>query len=350
MTAYKKASAGTTVEVANRTVLHVYGLGTIKMNLDQPGTKTKPVKLVAVAYVPGLSWNLLSTYKTVEQWGKPRVYYKTKAVLGFPKEESLVFNFCPRKGLFSATGVRRIPGQGEALAVVAKAYDRVEVHRMLAHPSEEIMQKAAQAMGVATTGLWRSCEARMQAKAKRQAVQWIDGPGKTGSDGVGDKDLDVKPDEDESVGRRRAPQLDVQELELKQQPSSRERKQGIQEAPPDPEEETREAPPNPVEGTQEATPDPAEETRKAPLDPEEKTREAPPDPEETREAPSDCEEKTREAPSDHEEETWEAPSDPELETREALSDPEEETREAPPDPDKETRHAPSDSEEETKDK
>ena len=50
---------------------------------------------------------------------------------------------------------------------------------------------------------------------KRQAVQWIDGSGKTGSDGVGSEDLDIKPGEDESVGRRGAPQFDVQELELK---------------------------------------------------------------------------------------------------------------------------------------
>ena len=54
----------------------------------------------------------------------------------------------------------------------------------------------------------------MKAKAKRQAGQWIGGFGKTGSDGVGDKGLGVKPGEDESVGKRGAPQLEVQEQEL----------------------------------------------------------------------------------------------------------------------------------------
>ena len=88
------------------------------MNLDQPGTTTKPVKIIYVAYVPGLSRNLLSTRKAVEQWDKPLVSYKSKAVLGFPGEESLVFNFFPSKGLFYVTGVRRPPSQESALMIL----------------------------------------------------------------------------------------------------------------------------------------------------------------------------------------------------------------------------------------
>ena len=84
MTAYKKAPAGTTVEVADRTVLPVDGFGTVEVDLDQPGTTTKPVKMVFVAHAPGRPRNLLFTRKTMEQWGKLLVYYKTKAVLGFP--------------------------------------------------------------------------------------------------------------------------------------------------------------------------------------------------------------------------------------------------------------------------
>ena len=84
MTAYKTASPGTTVEVANGTILPVDGLGKVKVDLDQPGTTTKPVKMVAVAYVPELSRNLLSTCRAVEQWGKPLIYHKRKVVLAFP--------------------------------------------------------------------------------------------------------------------------------------------------------------------------------------------------------------------------------------------------------------------------
>ena len=332
MTAYKKAPAGTTVEFADGTILPVGGFGTVEGDLDQPGTTTKPVKMISDASVPGFSRKLLSTRKAVDQWGKPIVYNKAKTVLGFPGEESLVFNFCPRKGLFSAADVRRtpsqgtalgltaktveamrieetnqwgpcaavrgIPRQGTALAVVLKAHDMVEVHRELAHPSKEITQETAQAMGIATTGQWGFYEARLQAEAKRQTVLWVDGPDKTDRQGVGDEDRDVKPSEDESVGRRGAPQLDVQELELEQQPASLERNKKIQEAPPDPEE-----------GTQEARPDP-EGTQKAPLDPDEESRQAPSDrEEETRKALSDPQEKKQEAPPDPNEGTQEAPPD-----------------------------------------
>ena len=104
------------------------------MDLDQLGTTTKPVKMVADAYVPGLSRNLLSTCKAVKQCGKPLIYYKTKAVSGFPGEESLVFNFCSRKTLFYAICVRRIPGEGAALA-----------------------RKTTEAMRIKTPGQWGAC-------------------------------------------------------------------------------------------------------------------------------------------------------------------------------------------------
>ena len=129
--------------------------------------------------------------------------------MGFLGEESLLFNFCPHKEFFSAIGVRRTPShgaalglvaktaeamkkeatgrwgpcedvrgnprQGVALAVAAKVHDMVEVYRVLVHPSEEITQKTVQAIRIATTGQWRPCEMRLQGKAKRQAVQWIEG-------------------------------------------------------------------------------------------------------------------------------------------------------------------------------
>ena len=121
--------------------------------------------------------------------GKPLIYYKNKAVLGFPGEESLVFKICPRKGLFSATGARRIPRQEVALeanltenglvkiasrtALAMRAgtsRDVMEVHRMLAHPSEDLTRKTAEMMGIETTGQWGACETCYLAKAKRHAV------------------------------------------------------------------------------------------------------------------------------------------------------------------------------------
>ena len=69
----------------------------------------------AVAYVPGLSRNLRLILKTIEQLGKPLIYYKMEATLGFPGGESFVFNLCLRKGLFSAPGVIQISNQVVAL-------------------------------------------------------------------------------------------------------------------------------------------------------------------------------------------------------------------------------------------
>ena len=61
MSAYKKTPAGTTVEVADGTILPVDGFGEVEADLDQRGTTTKPpVKMASVMYVPGLSRNLLS--------------------------------------------------------------------------------------------------------------------------------------------------------------------------------------------------------------------------------------------------------------------------------------------------
>ena len=189
MSAYKKASPGTNVEIADGNILPVDEFGRIEVELNQSGNTTKMVKIDDVAYVPGLSRNLLSTVKAAEQWGKPLIHYRNKAVLGFPGEESLVFKFCPRKGLFSATGARRIPMQEVALEAnltenglvriasgtapamrAGVSRDVMEAHRMLAHPSEDITRKTAEMMGIETTGQSGACEICFQAKAKRHAV------------------------------------------------------------------------------------------------------------------------------------------------------------------------------------
>ena len=48
--------------------------------------------------------------------------------------------------------------------------DVMEIHRMLAHPSEDITRKTAEMMGIETTSQWRACETYFQAKAKRHDV------------------------------------------------------------------------------------------------------------------------------------------------------------------------------------
>ena len=169
MTTYKTAPAGTTVEVANGTIFEVDRFGTDEVDLNQSGSTMKPVKMVSVAYVPRLSRNLLCTCKPVKQWGKSLVYYKTKAILKFQGEESLVFNFWPHKGLFSVTSVKRTPSQGAALAVATKTAEAIRVETMgLCGGCADVRRSSSQGAALAlaakmaeamrtATGQWRSC-------------------------------------------------------------------------------------------------------------------------------------------------------------------------------------------------
>ena len=100
ISAYKKASPGTNVEITDGNILPVDGFGKTEVDLDQPGHTTKMMKMGDVANVPGLSRNLLSTIKAVEQWGKPLIYYRNKAVLGFPGENRLLSNSAPVRDCF----------------------------------------------------------------------------------------------------------------------------------------------------------------------------------------------------------------------------------------------------------
>ena len=97
--------------------------------------------------------------------------------MGFEGEESLVLNVCHRNGLLPATRVREIPSRevalgasiveagsartvaGAALVVATKYLNILKVHRMLAHPSEDITQRTADPMGIVTIGQWGSFEA-----------------------------------------------------------------------------------------------------------------------------------------------------------------------------------------------
>ena len=74
ITVYKKASPRTTVEAADGNILLVDGFGTIEVNLDQPGSTTKPVRMSAVAYISRLSRNLMSTLKSIGSKVVNRLY------------------------------------------------------------------------------------------------------------------------------------------------------------------------------------------------------------------------------------------------------------------------------------
>ena len=55
---------------------------------------------------------------------------------------------------------------GAARVVAAKAHRKKEVHRMFPYLSEGITRKTTEAMRIAKTDKWGSCEACLRAKAK----------------------------------------------------------------------------------------------------------------------------------------------------------------------------------------
>ena len=162
MTTYKKASPETVVEVAHGHILPVDGFGTLEVDLAQPGNTTKLVRMGAIVYVLGFSRNLLSTFKAVDKWKNTPIYYRIKAVLGFPGKEA--------RSKYGGGWASENRCAGVALAVAAKARNIMKVYYMLAHPSEGITQKTTEAMRITTTGQWGSCEACLQAQAKRDAL------------------------------------------------------------------------------------------------------------------------------------------------------------------------------------
>ena len=81
-----------------------------------------------------------------------------------------MFNFCPRKGLFSAIGVRRTPSQVAALALAAKTAEAMRIEatgqwgpcanvRRSSSQGTALMlaAKTAGAMRKETTGQWGPC-------------------------------------------------------------------------------------------------------------------------------------------------------------------------------------------------
>ena len=96
---------------------------------------------------------------------------------------------------------------------------------------------------------------------ERQAVQWIDGPKRTGSNSTGSDDRDMKSARDGIIVERRTQQLNVQELGQKQQLTLHEHE--TQEVFSEHEGEMQGAFSKPEQDTQEALSELEEETRQA---------------------------------------------------------------------------------------
>ena len=96
---------------------------------------------------------------------------------------------------------------------------------------------------------------------ERQAVQWVDGPKKTGGGGTGSDDRGMKSAGDGTIVERVTPQLNVKELEQEQQLTLHERE--TQEVFSEHEGDTQGAFSNLEEKTEEALSELEEETQEA---------------------------------------------------------------------------------------
>ena len=106
---------------------------------------------------------------------------------------------------------------------------------------------------------------------ERQAVQWVDGPKKTGGDGTGSDDRGMKSAGDGTIVERGTPQLNVQELGQGKQLTLHERE--MQDAFSEYEGETQGAFSKLQEETQEALSELEEETQEVFLEHEQEQQE-----------------------------------------------------------------------------
>ena len=214
MTAYQRAPAGTTVEVADKTILPVDGFGTVEVDLDQMGTTTKPVKIVSVAYVPGLGgtccppvkqWsngvNRSFTFKRRLFWGSrgtsclfstsgPARGYFPQQVLDGPRAKGQRWGWQQKRlRRWPGEGLRRCETEPEARGgdgggAESAWYGGGTPRACAPEPGDNA--KNGPGNEIATTSQWGSYEGCLQVKTKRQAVQWIDGLDKTGRIGADD--------------------------------------------------------------------------------------------------------------------------------------------------------------------
>ena len=167
---YTVEPEGTSVEIANGKLLPVVGSGQLEIVAEQPGGPTT-IPLGKVLHVPELGRNLISERQASMMTGLLFVKSPTVAHLGTGDDACCFFNYVPSSGLYEMVARR-----SEAVvkrALVARAPPRrdvMQVHRLLAHPSEHITRKTAKAAGISLTGEWGPCVECDLSKAHRHAV------------------------------------------------------------------------------------------------------------------------------------------------------------------------------------
>ena len=122
-------------------------------------------------HVPKLERSLISERQVSLMSVLLFVTSPTVAHLRAGEDVCCYFSYSPSSGLYEMT-VRRRKATPER-AIVARATPQrhiIEVHRLLAHPSEHFTRETANATDIIITGEWRPCVECDQSKAHRHAV------------------------------------------------------------------------------------------------------------------------------------------------------------------------------------
>ena len=124
-----------------------------------------------ILHVPKLERNLISERQVSLMSGLLFVKSPTVAHLETRKDVCCDSSYSPSSGLYEMMASRRRSTPQRAFATRAPPQcDIMEVHRLLAQPSEYIIRASAKATGIIITGEWRPCVECDQSKALRHTV------------------------------------------------------------------------------------------------------------------------------------------------------------------------------------
>ena len=161
---------GRYVETANGKLLPVVGCGQLEIVAEKPGGLVS-ISLEKVLHMPKLERHIIYERQTSPMSGMLFVKSPTVAHLGTGNDVFCYFSYSLSLGLYEMTARRRKTTPERALAArTPPQRDIMEVHRLLAHPSEHITGATAKATGIIKTDEWRSFVECDQSKAHRHAV------------------------------------------------------------------------------------------------------------------------------------------------------------------------------------
>ena len=154
------------VQCGNGGMLNAEKIGKIRLNVQQVDGTQKEIVLEKCKYVPGLTLNLFSILKALDnQWNISNEGTKIKLK---KMNDQIVFDRIITTDTGIVAGVNMVPKQQEDK--LNKAIDINSLHAILGHPSEIITRNTAKANDIKITGNMQQCHECALAKIKQQKI------------------------------------------------------------------------------------------------------------------------------------------------------------------------------------